>query len=131
MSNYNRFQEKLKTQEERLEDRARKELSKKPIAKVSAKRMEESKEYEQIKKKLRKKLQRCQIAIANVCTGGPLEAHHPIGRSGSAFKKVIMCCRACHNYVHDHPSFAKRFGFSESRTGTPEKFKHLSKTNHT
>lgn len=119
---------KLKSPHEKVKDRVVNDLSKKkPLPQQSAKRKEENKDYEKIKKELKKKKPTCQIAIAGVCTKGPLEAHHPIGRSGNAFKKVIMCCRACHNYCHDHPAFAKRHGFSESRTGTPDKFKHLKK----
>ena len=118
MSNYNRFAEKLKTPEERLLDRARKEVYKKPIPKVSAKRVEENKRYEKVKKDLKKKIQYCQVAIAGVCTKGPLEAHHKAGRIGDNLtdaKKIILCCRACHSYVETHPAFAKRHGFAESR----------------
>src|SRR4051812_21923319 len=99
---------KLKSTSQKVEDRVSKDLSKKkPLPKESAKRKEENKEYNKVKKELKKKIQRCQIAIAGICTGGPLEAHHPIGRSGNALtKKIIMCCRACHNYVHSHPAFA-------------------------
>lgn len=119
---------KLKSPQDKVQDRVQQDLAKKkPLPRESAKRKAEKPEYEKVKKEARKKIQRCQIAIANVCTGGPLEAHHPEGRSGKALMKVIMCCRACHDFVHDHPAFAKRFGFSESRTKTPDKFQHLKK----
>lgn len=59
----------------------------------------------------------CEIAIPGVCTIWP---HDPSHRKGAAqggpwhVTNLLHACRSCHNWIHAHPSVARRNGWMVS-----------------
>lgn len=59
----------------------------------------------------------CQIQVDGLCTFLATEGHHrlPRGRGGKDTREnCVVGCRACHDWVHEHPAMEKGFLQSSS-----------------
>lgn len=92
------------------------------INKVSTQQEKINRAYAVISSQFKKDHPVCQVCVK--CEGAPTtDCHHPIGRIGSAMldsTQYIATCRACHNYLEEHPTHAKELGFSKSRLQTTQ-----------
>jgi len=92
----------------------------KRIRKVSKKRGAQLKKYAEIRKRLLVAHPYCQV-WATLFPNRPLaltprssELHHVRGRIGDALtdeRYLLAVCRESHDYLHAHPSEARRLGF--------------------
>lgn len=81
-----------------------------PVKKRSAKREREAKEYTKLRKAYLTR-RGCEARLF-VCTGRMVEIHHSQGR-GKNLNNVntwVGVCRACHIFIHSHPSKARELG---------------------
>lgn len=52
------------------------------------------------------------------CGAPATDIHHKAGRIGARlyeFENLLPVCRACHQYIEEHPAWAKKVGFSANR----------------
>ena len=56
----------------------------------------------------------CEAKIAGLCTGRTVDLHEPLLRSRGGKidtpEEVLVLCRACHDWVHQHPAEATDLG---------------------
>lgn len=60
----------------------------------------------------------CQAHIPGICTKHSTDVHHKMGRIGELLLKIIYwlaVCRACHQWIEEHPIEAQEKGFSLKR----------------
>ncbi len=92
--------------------------AKKPVKKVSAKRVEENKEYDKARKEYLAQHKVCEAQVATDCTGVSQDIHHRRGRNSKDDRinpnHFVAVCRKCHLFLHAHPIQAKQLGLSES-----------------
>ena len=82
----------------------------KPIRKVSAKKMTETRIYKARRKHFLKAHPNCQIKL-DVCTGKATQIHHAAGRIGSNYTNkntFVATCDGCHRKLHDVLSAKER-----------------------
>lgn len=90
---------------------------KKPIAKKSAQRISDDKEYKRIVKELHSKSTDCEIK-SPVCTHKSQGLHHTKKRTPSTLmnkKYLKRSCNACNLYMEEHPDWASEKGLSISK----------------
>lgn len=88
---------------------------KKPIAKKSAKRSKEEREYD---KKCKEFIENKMICEVKGCRCRSTEVHHKAGRIGADYLdelKWLAVCRAHHSYIEEHPEWAKENNYSLHR----------------
>jgi len=58
----------------------------------------------------------CQARVPGVCSGRATDAHEVISRARGGdptdADNIRLICRACHDWVHDHPVEATELGLS-------------------
>ena len=114
MSNYLEERRKLK-----LGIISKPEKTKKPIAKKSAKRAKEEKQYAPVRKKFLQDHPLCEIKLPG-CLIKSTEVHHASGRTNGNLLRVedfVASCSNCHRQGHDKLSSedAKKIGFKKTK----------------
>lgn len=122
---------KLKSNPEKVKDRAAKDVAKKkPLPKESEKRKQEKPEYEKAVNEVRKEANgKCQIKSPVCNPNAPHHSHHVYGRVGKNYKdknRMIWGCDPCNGYLEDHPEFAKAHGLK--KLDTESKLSKFKKT---
>ena len=82
----------------------------KPLRRVSLKRAKQLKEYLPKRNAFIAEHPVCQICNNARST----DCHHSFGRIGNLLNETdhwFAVCRSCHNWVHSHPSEARRQGY--------------------
>lgn len=91
-----------------------------PLRKASPKRAEELALYRQERDVWLAEHPVCSILLALYgCTYHTQELHHFRGRNGSLLRDKrfwMPVCKACHAYLHAHPTFARESGYLASAT---------------
>lgn len=75
------------------------------LSPVSARLKKRSIEYSRVRREyLEEKFGLCEI-----CGGEATDIHHKSGRGKNLCEKrtFMAVCRPCHQYIHDHPAWAK------------------------
>ena len=70
----------------------------------------------------------CKARIPGICLGTrvqgiELDIHHQKGKIGDLLcdtRYFLPVCRACHEYIENHPEIAKTLGFSQNRLTTDD-----------
>lgn len=60
----------------------------------------------------------CQAHLPGICTKHATDVHHKMGRIGELLLKILYwlaVCRACHEWIENHPTEAQEKGFSIKR----------------
>jgi uncharacterized Zn finger protein (UPF0148 family) len=89
---------------------------KKPIAKVSAKRAVENKEYARLRKEYLEAYPGCEVVE---CHQRATMIHHIKGRENDLLTDVnyfLAVCSHCHDRIHADTNWAKANGYSEMRS---------------
>jgi hypothetical protein len=85
----------------------------KSLARVSSRRAVEMARYYELRRVYLALHPFCQIRAAG-CQGRSRDVHHRAGRYGSLLCNVnfwMALCRSCHDFVHDNPAIARKFGY--------------------
>lgn len=81
-----------------------------PLRRISVKRAKQVRCYSQLRAKHLKQHPRCQVCHLMASR----DIHHKAGRRGemlNATEHWLAVCRECHDYIHQHPSVARRYGW--------------------
>jgi len=79
----------------------------------SAKRSRDIYEYKKVRRKYLNEHPNCVR-----CYKPATDVHHRKSRRGDLLldvKYFISVCRTCHQYIEEHPDYAKKYGYSISR----------------
>jgi len=90
----------------------------KPIAPRSQKRSKEERLYSANRVLFLQEHPMCQAHLPGICTKYSTDVHHKMGRIGELLLKIIYwlaVCRACHEWIENHPAEAQEKGFSIKR----------------
>lgn len=82
----------------------------KPIRRVSVKRMAQLKEYYILRNDYLSEHRKCELCGMAKAQ----DIHHKFGRIGNKLNDVTMfmaVCRDCHSHIHANPSWAREAGF--------------------
>lgn len=88
---------------------------KKPIAKKSAKRSKDEREYYKKRKEFLENKMVCEV---KGCRSRSTDVHHKAGRTGSDYldeSKWLAVCRAHHSYIEEHTEWSKENHYSICR----------------
>lgn len=83
------------------------------MRRVSPKMAKLLREYSQLRAVFILAHPRCEAKVA--CTNGWTdEVHHKAGRGANLLRTEtwLPCCRACHQWCHNHPKEARQLGFT-------------------
>lgn len=83
------------------------------IAQVSKKQASKNREYLKVRLEFLNANQFCAC-----CPSYATDVHHKKGREGTLLTDIrffLPVCRRCHNYIEEHPEWAKRKGYSQDR----------------
>ena len=86
-------------------------IKRRRIRSTSKAKLKELRKYSALKAKFLAVRERCDCCHQIF---GPLDVHHMRGRSGSLLcdmRHWAAVCRACHNWIHEHPSAARLEGW--------------------
>jgi hypothetical protein len=87
----------------------------KGIRRVSLKRVEENKEYSNVRISYLNAYPVCEV---HNCNNKSDQIHHKAGRIGGLLLDInhfLAVCDTCHKYIELNPLWAKEHGYSESR----------------
>jgi hypothetical protein len=90
----------------------------KPIAPRSQKRSKEERLYSANRVLFLQEHPMCQAHLPGICTKYSTDVHHKMGRIGELLLMIIhwlAVCRACHDWIENHPEEAREKGFSIKR----------------
>ena len=90
----------------------------KPIAPRSQKRSKEERLYSANRVLFLQENPMCQAHLPGICTKYSTDVHHKMGRIGELLLMIIhwlAVCRACHDWIENHPEEAREKGFSIKR----------------
>lgn len=81
----------------------------------SHKRIKEEAEYSKKRVPFLEQHSRCQASLTGICTHYSTDVHHTKGGSerGISFldqESWLAVCRACHQWIHEHPRQAREMG---------------------
>jgi len=91
---------------------------KKPISPRSPKRIKEEAIYSTQRKIFLGERPMCEAHLPGICTNHSTDVHHKMGRIGELLLNIIYwlsVCRACHDWIENHPKEAREKGFSLKR----------------
>jgi hypothetical protein len=91
----------------------RKPLKRTRVKPVSKKRRKDSAEYLKLRAGFLASHPHCEVARPKICAHRSRDVHHAQGR-GPNYLNVnswVSTCRACHDYIHQHPSWAREHGY--------------------
>ena len=82
---------------------------KKPLRRVSPKHAKELRLYSKLAKEYKMEHCYCEAKISPHCTFHTTDIHHVMGRGKylNVPSLFLGVCRACHDYLHQHPSEAR------------------------
>lgn len=89
----------------------------KPVRKVSKKRVKENKKYSTLRKQFLEDHPVCEARLEG-CTGVADQVHHKAGRVVDKFLDVstwLPVCANCHHWIELHPEESKELNLSKSR----------------
>jgi hypothetical protein len=84
-----------------------------PLRKVSPKRAGENRQYALLRKVFLIEKPYCEV-FETCCTRKSTDVHHVNHREGKRLldrRDWLSCCRACHEFLHQHPTYARKAGF--------------------
>lgn len=82
-----------------------------PLRKTSKKRASELRVYSVLKKTFLKLRPYCEI-FEPCCTRTAVDVHHTNGRKRlNEIRDWLPACRACHDFIHSRPKYAREMGF--------------------
>jgi len=90
----------------------------KPIPPRSQKRSKEERLYSAKRVLFLQEHSMCQAHLPGICTKYSTDVHHKMGRIGELLLMIIYwlaVCRACHEWIENHPAEAQEKGFSIKR----------------
>ena len=72
--------------------------------------------YFKLRRRFMEEKSMCEAAL-HCCNGASTDVHHKKGRGKYhlVISTWLSVCRACHNYIEEHPEEAIELGFSEKR----------------
>lgn len=92
-----------------------------PIRSVSAKRRKRDRDYQRAREDVyRRAGGRCEVRVADDCTGRCEQVHHIAGRGGPnphRQSNLIGCCHWCHELIHREVAWATKWGYLKTRIG--------------